>query len=320
MKKIASIIICLFLSASIFAQFIISEEPVVLKTSSGDIHGTLKIPFSNSKPIPIVLIIAGSGPTDRDGNNPQMKNNSLKMLSDGLFYYNIASLSFDKRGIGESQDAMKKESDLRFEDYIDDVRGWIDILSKDGRFSEIIIAGHSEGSLIGMVAAQDNPKVNKYVSIAGSGIKAADILKEQLEDRLKDQPAIKETMFSYIDRIEKGETIDNVPAALNSLFRPSVQPYMISWFKYNPQTEISKLTIPILIIQGAMDVQVPVEHAELLTKANPKAKEVIIEKMNHVLKDCEQKDLQSQLYTYTDSTVLINNQLVKYISDFTLDK
>ncbi len=128
-------------------------------------------------------------------------------------------------------------------------------------------------------------------------------------------------MFSYIDRIEKGETIDNVPAALNSLFRPSVQPYMISWFKYNPQTEISKLTIPILIIQGgAMDVQVPVEHAELLTKANPKAKEVIIEKMNHVLKDCEQKDLQSQLYTYTDSTVLINNQLVKYISDFTLDK
>ncbi len=110
------------------------------------------------------------------------------MLSDGLFYYNIASLSFDKRGIGESQDAMKKESDLRFEDYIDDVRGWIDILSKDGRFSEIIIAGHSEGSLIGMVAAQDNPKVNKYVSIAGSGIKAADILKEQLEDRLKDQP------------------------------------------------------------------------------------------------------------------------------------
>jgi len=317
MKKIIIFIILVAMSLSLSAQFIITGDSIVLKTSSGDIHGTLKTPFVDSKPVPVVLIIAGSGPTDRDGNNPQMKNNSLKMLSDGLLYYNIASLSFDKRGIAESRDAMKEESDLRFEDYINDVRGWIDLLSEDKRFSEIIIAGHSEGSLIGMVAAQDNPKVKKYISIAGSGKAAGDILKEQLNDRLQGQPeSVKETMFSYIDKLEKGETIPNVPASLNSLFRPSVQPYMISWFKYNPQTEISKLKIPTLILQGDMDIQVPVEHAELLAKANPDSKMIIINKMNHVLKDCEQKDLQAQLYTYSDPTVLINNQIVKYMSDF----
>jgi len=321
MKKIIITIILITFSLSLSAQFLVNEESVVLKTSSGDIHGTLKMPFVDSKPVPVVLIIAGSGPTDRNGNNPQMKNNSLKMLSDGLFYYNIASLSFDKRGIGESKDAMKEEADLRFEDYINDVRGWIDQLSEDKRFSEIVIAGHSEGSLIGMVAAQDNPKVKRYISIAGSGKAAADILKEQMEDRLKGQPeTLKETIFSYIDKLEKGETVSGVPPSLNALFRPSVQPYMISWFKYNPQTEIGKLKIPVLIIQGDMDIQVPVEHAELLAKANPTAKLVIIKKMNHVLKDCEHKDLQSQMYTYTDPTILINNQIVKYISDFISDK
>ena len=320
MKKIIIVTILFILSLSLSAQFIVNEEPVVLETPSGNIYGTLKMPIVNSKPIPVVLIIAGSGPTDRDGNNPQMKNNSLKMLSDGLFYYNIASLSFDKRGIGESKDAMKEESDLRFGDYINDVRGWVDLLSKDKRFSEIVIAGHSEGSLIGMVAAQDNPKVKKYISIAGSGKKAADILKEQMQDRLKGQPeTLKETIFSYIDKLEKGETVSGIPPSLNTLFRPSVQPYMISWFKYNPQKEINKLKIPVLIIQGDMDIQVPVEHAELLRKANPDSEIIIIKKMNHVLKDCEHKDLQSQMFTYTDPSVLINNQIVKYISGFILE-
>ncbi|MDH6308764.1 pimeloyl-ACP methyl ester carboxylesterase [Dysgonomonas sp. PFB1-18] len=319
MKNIIITIVCLLLlvSTSLSAQLIIAETPISLKTSSGDIHGTLKVPYIvDSKQTPVVLIIAGSGPTDRDGNNPQMKNNSLKMLSDGLYYHNIASLCFDKLGIGESKDAMKQESDLRFEDYINDVRGWIDLLSEDKRFSEIIIAGHSEGSLIGMIASVNNPKVSRYISLAGSGKPADEILREQLDKQLATQPAIKETMFSYIDKLKKGETIADVPVAFNSLFRPSVQPYMISWFKYNPQVEVGKLTIPVLIVQGTTDIQVPVEHADLLAAANKGSQKVIIKNMNHVLKDCESTDMQQQVSTYTNPDIPINKSLITIISYF----
>uniref|UniRef100_UPI003AEF510A alpha/beta hydrolase n=1 Tax=Dysgonomonas gadei TaxID=156974 RepID=UPI003AEF510A len=268
MKKVYILLLLCLLSFSISAQLLVTEESVILKTGTGEIYGTLKVPVNN-KPIPVALIIAGSGPTDRNGNQPQMKNNSLKMLSDGLFYNNIATLCFDKRGIAESKAAGKNEADLRFDDYVNDVRSWIDLLAKDKRFSEIVIVGHSEGSLIGMIAAQDNKKAFKYISIAGVGEPAANILKEQLSKQMAAQPQLtRDVVFSYIDKLEKGETITDVPASLNMLFRPSVQPYMISWFKYNPQEEISKLTIPVLILQGTTDIQVTVKQAELLAGAN----------------------------------------------------
>lgn len=321
MKQLSLFILALFLSISISAQLIISEEPIVLKTSSSDIYGTLKVPPTNQKAIPVVILIAGSGPTDRNGNQPQMQSNSLRMLSDALFYNGIASLAFDKRGIAESKDSGKEESELRFEDYIKDVKEWIELLAKDKRFSDIIIAGHSEGALIGMIASQDNSNVSKYISIAGVGEPAGNILKEQLEKQLIGQPqTVKDMIFSYIDKLENGETLENVPPSLNSLFRTSVQPYMISWFKYNPQKEIEKLTIPVLIIQGTTDIQVSTEQAELLAKAQPDAKRVIIENMNHILKDCEKTDMASQMPVYSNPNLPINNELVKSITEFIKSK
>lgn len=308
----------LILSTTLSAQLLVTEEPIVLKTTTGDIYGTLKVP-SNKTSIPLAIIIGGSGPTDRNGNQlPAMQNNTLKMLSDGLFYNNIATLCFDKRGIGESKSSMKSEAELRFDDYIEDVKQWIDLLSKDKRFSEIVVIGHSEGSLIGMVACKNNKKTSKYISLAGSGIPAAQILKEQLEERLIGQPqSVKDMIFSYIDKLDKGETISDVPQTLYSLFRPSVQEYMISWFKYNPQTEISQLSIPVMIIQGTTDLQVSIKHAELLTEASPKAKKVIIENMNHVLKDSESQDLQEQISTtYNNPNKPIHKEMIKTISEF----
>lgn len=317
MKILVLSVVSILLSLSLSAQLLISEESVVLKTSSGDIFGTLKVPDSK-KAIPVALLIAGSGPTDRNGNQPNMQNNSLKMIGDALFYKGIASLSFDKSGIGESRGNLKNEANLRFEDYINDVRLWVDLLSEDKRFSDIVIIGHSEGSLIGMAASKNNPKVAKYVSIAGAGEKAGNILRKQLGKQLTGQPqSVMDMIFSYIDKLEKGETIDNVPLSLNSLFRPSVQPYMISWLKYDPQHEISKLTIPILILQGTTDIQVSTDQAELLANANTKSKKVIIENMNHVLKDCESTDMTTQLNsTYNNPSLPINKQLTEEISNF----
>ena len=317
MKKVYILLLLCLLSFSISAQLLVTEESVILKTGTGEIYGTLKVPVNN-KPIPVALIIAGSGPTDRNGNQPQMKNNSLKMLSDGLFYNNIATLCFDKRGIAESKAAGKNEADLRFDDYVNDVRSWIDLLAKDKRFSEIVIVGHSEGSLIGMIAAQDNKKAFKYISIAGVGEPAANILKEQLSKQMAAQPQLtRDVVFSYIDKLEKGETITDVPASLNMLFRPSVQPYMISWFKYNPQEEISKLTIPVLILQGTTDIQVTVKQAELLAGANKKAKKVIIDKVDHIMKNSETIDQQTQVKdSYTNPYKPVMPEVIKNISSF----
>lgn len=310
----------LFISAFISAQLIVVDESIILKTETGDIHGTLKVP-ENKVAVPLAIVIAGSGPTDRNGNNPQMKNNALKMLTDGLYYNDIASLSFDKRAIGESQAAGKEETDLRFEDYINDVHQWVELLSKDKRFSEIVIVGHSEGSLIGMIVAKNNDKVKKFVSIAGVGEPAANILKEQLTKQLAMQPQmVKDTIFSYIDRLEQGQLINNVPANLNVLFRPSVQPYMISWFKYNPQAELGKLSIPILIVQGTTDIQVSVPQAELLEKSNPNAKKLILDNMNHTLKNCESIEMQAQLPTYNDPNFPLHKGLVAGVSSFIKNK
>lgn len=316
MKSLIFFIMGWLLSLTISAQLLIKEEPTVLKTDVGDIYGTLKIPDSKN-PVPIAIIIAGSGPTDRDCNQPSMKSNAYKMLSDALFYNNIATLCYDKRGIAKSK-VEQKEDDLRFDTYVDDVRDWINQLSEDKRFSDIILIGHSEGSLIGMIAAYNNPKVTKYISIAGAGMSAPDILKEQLGKQLQSQPeAIKNMIFSYIDKLEQGETISDVPISLNSLFRPSVQPYMISWFKYNPQTEIGKLSIPTLILQGTTDVQVGVPQAELLAKANPKAQKVIIENMDHVMKISETTDMMEQVKnSYNNPDSPISKELTKAIISF----
>src|SRR4030095_6301080 len=133
-----------------------SESPVKLTTPTGTIAGTLTVPASPGK-VPVVLIIAGSGPTDRDGNTSALpgKSNAYKMLSAALATSGVASVRYDKRGIGESQAAAGGgEAALRFDIYIDDAAAWVDQLRRDARFSKVIVVGHSEGSLIGMIAAR----------------------------------------------------------------------------------------------------------------------------------------------------------------------
>lgn len=232
-----------------FAALAQTEEPVTLKTETGNIEGTLLLPDAKL-PVPVVLIIAGSGPTDRDGNNPMMKNNSLKMLSAELAKKGIASLRYDKRGIAQSQPAGLKEADLRFENYIQDAESWIKLLKQNKNFSKVIVIGHSEGSLIGMVASQ-NENVAKFISIAGIGQPADMTFREQLKAQ---PPFVLEQSAPILDELVKGKTVENVPQMLFSLFRPSVQPYMISWFKYDPQKEIAKLKKLVLIVQGTTDI------------------------------------------------------------------
>ena len=313
-KRLIIVVILCFCS-SIFAQNRAKEKEIVLNTEKCKIYGTLKMPQTKGK-VPLVLIIAGSGATDRDGNSPGGTCNAYKMLSDSLNRHGIATLCYDKRFIAKSV-SKQTEAELRFTDYVDDAKSWIAILSQDSRFSQIIVAGHSEGSLIGMIACGQNPKVSKFISIAGAGSPADEILKEQLSRQLAGQPALKNQVFSYIDELKQGWLLEKVPTDLYVLFRPSVQPYLISWFKYNPQEEIAKLKIPVLILQGDLDVQVSEDEAELLHEACPNAKKVIIENMNHVLKNSHSTDVNEQLKdSYNNPTSPINTVLVESIVAF----
>lgn len=296
------------------ASFGQSEEIVVLKTETGEIEGTLTMPDAKS-PVPVALIIAGSGPTDRNGNNPVMTNNSLKMLSAELALKGIASLRYDKRGIAASQKAGIKEADLRFEMYIKDAEDWIRLLSLNKNFSIVVVIGHSEGSLIGLVASQ-NQKVAKFISIAGAGQAADKIIREQL----KAQPSfVLEQSTPILDELVKGNIVENVPQLLFSLFRPSVQPYMISWFRYDPQIEIAKLNKPILIVQGTTDIQVSVEDAKRLQTANSNSKLMLIEGMNHIFKNAE-ADRMKNFQTYSQPELPLHADLIQGIAQFMLSK
>ena len=205
-KLILSTIIFFILISGAFAQLDIKkdsnyiETPVTLETKTGNIYGTLTTPIQ-IKSSPLVIIIAGSGPTDRDGNTIMIKgkNNSLKYLANELGNAGISSIRYDKRGIAESKLAMKSEADLRFDDYVNDVIDWINKFKKDKRFSEIIIAGHSEGSLIGMIAAKG--LADKYISISGAGEKAGTLIKKQLQTQSLE---IQDYSNHAIDSIEAG--------------------------------------------------------------------------------------------------------------------
>jgi pimeloyl-ACP methyl ester carboxylesterase len=199
-------LIALLAAASVMA----ADESLQMKTAGGTLYGTLLVPAS-AKPLPVVLFIAGSGPTDRNGNSRMLPapNNSLKLLAEGLAAHGIASLRYDKRGIGESKDAMTAEKDLRFETYVDDAVAWANQLRKDSRFNAVIIAGHSEGALIGTIAAQ-KAAVTGLVSIAGLSRPGDEVLRTQLAGKL---PAdLTEFNEKALVALKGGKTVDNVPA------------------------------------------------------------------------------------------------------------
>jgi len=295
-----------------FGTLLAQELPYSLMTPTGEIKGSLLMPDTKNA-VPVVLLLSGSGPTDRNGNRPSMKCNNLKMLAEALNINGIASIRFDKRNIAQSKTATTAEINLRFETYINDTKAWIDQIAKDKRFSKIIVAGHSEGALIGLVACVNNDKVKGYISIAGTGRPADEIMKEQLQTQPMD---IRVSMYKMIDQLKNGDTIGNVPPQYNSFFRKSVQPYMISWFKYNPQIEIAKLEIPVLIVQGTMDIQVKFTDYDLLAKAKPTARKLLIPDMNHVLKSISTIDKVAQMQTYTNPDLPLEPKLADAIVQF----
>lgn len=255
------------------------QVPIRLATPTGKIYGTLTLPMQSNPPV--ALIIAGSGPTDRNGNSAPLpgRNDSYRMLADGLAERGVACVCYDKRGIGRSKAAIRSEAELRFDDYVSDAEGWIRKLLQDEEFSGVGVIGHSEGSLVGMLAASATA-TGAYVSIAGAGEPADELIRRQLASLPDDARREAEGILTAL---KQGRTVAKVDQSLAALLRPSVQPYLISWFRHDPVAVLGGLHIPVFIVQGSADLQVGVDEAQMLHRAKPDAKLLILAGMNHLL-------------------------------------
>ncbi|MGI4750953.1 MAG: alpha/beta fold hydrolase [Janthinobacterium lividum] len=286
----------------------LTESPITLTVPDASLSGSIVTPKNSAGKIPVILIIAGSGSTDRDGNGFGLTANSYLLLANDLGKSGIATLRYDKRYSGKTT-TSKTEAELRFGDYVDDAVALIKLLKSDSRFSKVVVLGHSEGSLVGMLALE-REKADGYISLAGPG----DAINKTLAIQLKNQsPEEYKITLGRLDSLSKGLMVK--AAATDLLFRPSVQPYMISWMKYNPQTEIKKLKMPVLIVQGTNDVQVSVADAKNLKLAKPDATLVLIDGMNHVLKPAPY-DREKNLATYSQPLLPLDSNLQNAVVDF----
>jgi len=289
MKNILLIIGMLF-SVSLFAQDVIGQDLII----SDYVEGTLLTP--NSKTSTLAIIIPGSGPTDRDGNQNFMKNNSLKFLAQDLSDNGIATFRYDKRALtmlkkGANEKQIKK---VRFDDFVTDAKKVISYFNSRKRYDKIYIIGHSQGSLVGILASNEN--VDGFISIAGAGKSIDQIILDQI--RMMGANDLVESAQKTFDIMKTGKVDKNFNPGLANIFNLDVQPFIMNWISYSPTEELAKLTIPTLLINGTNDIQVPTTEAELLKKAKEDAELVIIKDMNHVLKTVESKDPQENTKSY----------------------
>ena len=248
-------------------------------------------------PKTLVILHPGSGPTDRDGNQEGLTTNLLLKFSNFFSTQGISSFRLDKRGIGKSDLGLESESQLTIDYYVRDLYRWIGWFRDSLGYSNIILLGHSEGALIALKCLHDYPKCAHLISISGAGRPADIILKEQL----KTLPAkVQNALFPMIDTLLAGRDIKNVPPIFYALFRPSVQPYLRSWFSLNPVTLAQAIKSPVLIVQGTADIQVSKEDAQLLQSAFSNNRTVWLKNTNHVLTKSKTLNKTQQMTDYTD--------------------
>jgi len=273
------------------------------------IDGTLLLPTNVDAP-KLAILIAGSGPTDRDGNSSMAKNNSLKLLAQELSKNGVATFRYDKRSVKMIKTRDENVNNIMFDDFVDDAAAVVSYFKKGNEFSELYLIGHSQGSLIGMLAA--NKDVDGLISLAGAGQPIDEVIVDQIA---KQQPGLDDNARNAFAELRKKGSTSNYQPVLESIFNRSVQPFMLSWMRYDPAAEIKKLEMPVLIINGGKDIQVPVTEAEMLYAATPSATYKILPTMNHIFRAIEGNDLENQK-SYNAPTLPLVPALTETILNF----
>lgn len=316
MKKFLLIVTFTIFSLTAFA----ASEEVVIEREWGAISATLSQPAGGSSTA--VLIVAGSGPTDRNGNSAlNLVTYCYKMLSDALVARGFAVLRYDKRGIGGSTLTSGSPNDVLFCDMVDDAAACVAYL-RDRGYERVVVAGHSEGGSIAQcLEHREDIAVDGLVLLCAPGYPMDEILLKQLSAQL--MPSYMGLMIAstnIIEQLKRGNLVaeDNVPKELMSLFHPSVQPYLISSMQHHPVDVAQASLLPTLVITGGRDVQVSVDNGERLAAAAAgRARHRSFENMCHVLKDATSSDRVEQLVSvYTNQNLPLTEGLADEIAEF----
>ncbi|MEO8455278.1 MAG: alpha/beta fold hydrolase [Sphingomicrobium sp.] len=299
----------------IIAAFAATAVPMTVSGPRGSLSGTL---VDAGKAAPVVLIIPGSGPTDRDGNNPMgVTAAPYRLLAEALATKGVSTLRADKRGMFGSKAAIADPDAVTLADYATDAHTWADAFRKRTGTRCVWFLGHSEGALIALAAAQHPQAICGLILVAAPGRKLGAVLREQLHANRANAPLLPQALAA-IDSLEIGRPVDvaGMPAPLLALFRPQVQPFLIDLLKQDPQALVALTTVPVLIVQGGKDLQVSAADADALHAARPDSQLLVVPKMNHVLKDVEGDDRASNLAAYADPNLPVDPILVDEIARF----
>jgi hypothetical protein len=282
---------------------------------SGHLGGTLLGAPGGTAP---VLIIPGSGPTDRDGNSPLgLKPASYRLLAEGLAAKGVPTVRIDKRGMFGSAAASADANAVTVADYAADVRSWVKAVRERTGARCVWLLGHSEGGLVALVAGQEAESVCGVILVSAPGRRLSDVLREQLRANPANAPLL-DGALAAIDVLEKGKRVDpsTLHPALMPLFGPPVQGFLISLFSYDPAVLAKTVTKPMLIVQGQRDLQVTEADARRMAAANPHAKLVLLPEVNHVLKAVATDDRAANLAAYADPSLPIAQGVVDAVADF----
>lgn len=281
----------------------------------GPVAGTLVDPDGKG---PAIVIIPGSGPTDRDGNNPLgVKAASYRMLAEALAARGIATLRADKRGLGASKAAMADPSAVTIADYAGDAHAWAKLIAERTGRRCVWLLGHSEGGLIALRAAQDPSGLCGIILVAAPGRPLGTVMRGQFRANPANA-AILDAALAMLDAIEAGRQVDpaTLPPPLDKMFPAAVQPYMIDLLSYDPAKLAASVRLPILIVQGERDTQVGVEDARALAVAAPRATLALLPGVNHVLKLVATDDRAANRATYGDPTLPIAPAVIDTVAAF----
>jgi pimeloyl-ACP methyl ester carboxylesterase len=313
-------IVVMFIASLLASAALAAATPVETAIEApgplGSLKGSLVMPDGKSRAS--VLIVPGSGPTDRDGNNPMgLRAAPYKLLADGLAGRGIASVRIDKRGMFGSAGAIADANAITIPDYAADVHQWAKAVRARTGARCIWVLGHSEGGLVALAAVQDPTDLCGIVLVSGPGRKLGDVIREQLRANPANQPLLGEAEAALAS-LERGTRVDTskMNPALLPLFAPQVQGFVISLLSYDPTGLARQVRLPVLIVQGERDLQVSIADARALAAADPKAKLVLVPGANHVLKAVASDDREANFATYGNPSLPLAPGIVDAIADF----
>jgi alpha-beta hydrolase superfamily lysophospholipase len=292
----------------------VSSGTAIRAEANGALEGYLLTPAG--KPKATMIIIPGSGPTDRDGNNPNaVKAAPYRKLAEALVSRGVATLRIDKRGMYGSK-AAGNPNEATFADYDGDVRAWVETARKRTGQKCVWVAGHSEGGLVAMRAA-GGPNVCGVVLLATPGERLGETIRKQLRANPANAPVLApaEKALAELEAGRKVPVAGLHPALAQGLFNPAVQGFMIELLAQDPAKLAAAVKRPMLIVQGGHDVQVDTANGEVFRKAAPKASYVLFPAMNHVLSDAP-AERGPNLATYTETDRPLTPGLADRIAAF----